>query len=227
MSGVSTADVPARYDVVVSLSNGNTYGFMLADEIEPNLPFRSHKAVYNITPTFIDRSNISGSYGDNKQDFFMTDAQHDWSLGEQQRYFVGTDTSGASQRRYWRGQGVDVTVPGQVTMRQATKTLTSLATTIAASCSNGPTKDQLVYLADATNMYAVDVTGYVWTTGSHGLGSSPTIPFGMCADDSHVYLSASTVRKWDGSSFTSFSATGCSYPVFLNNALTGSDRTRS
>ena len=85
------------------------------DTIEPSLPFRSHRAIYSHSPTFIERSNITGSFGDNQQAFWLTAAQNDWSLGEQQRYFRQSDAT--SSRRYWAGNNVNVGwIPGQVSM---------------------------------------------------------------------------------------------------------------
>ena len=52
---------------------------------------------YAYSPTFVERANVQGDYGDNQQDFFMTFSQKDWSLGEQQRYFRRATTGSTSR----------------------------------------------------------------------------------------------------------------------------------
>src|SRR5439155_10931291 len=103
------ADVPTRFDLVL-----NGQGYVLLDTITPSLPFRQHKAVYSLSPTFIDRSNVTGSFGDNQQDWWMTASQNDWTLGEEQKFFRQSDAT--SRSRYWRGMNTDLTVPGQLTI---------------------------------------------------------------------------------------------------------------
>src|SRR5690348_14609837 len=99
MAGPAAADVPDRYDVVFSLNDGTTYGFLYADSVESNLPFRTHKALYSYSPTFLERQNLSNTYGDNFQDFFLTASQADFSEGEQQKFFRVNDQD--SVRKYW------------------------------------------------------------------------------------------------------------------------------
>jgi hypothetical protein len=113
----TAADVPGVYDVVL-----NGQGFVFLDTIQPSLPFRSHKATYKVSQTFIERSNVTGAFGDNQQDWWMTASQNDWSLGEEQRFFrIGDQTS---RSRYWRGMNVDLSQPGQVTIGNPALTLT-------------------------------------------------------------------------------------------------------
>jgi hypothetical protein len=103
----TAADVPRVYDVVL-----NGQGFVFLDTIQPSLPFRSHKATYKVSQTFIERSNVTGAFGDNQQDWWMTASQNDWSLGEEQKFFRIGDQ--VSRSRYWRGMNVDLSLPGQV-----------------------------------------------------------------------------------------------------------------
>src|SRR5438105_5047089 len=107
----TAADVPGKFDCVI-----NGQGYVFLDSLEPSLPFRTHRAIYEFSPTFIPRQNVSGAYGDNTQMFWQTAYQHDWSLGEQQRFFRATDADRV--RRYWAGTNIDIHTPGQVTLRQ-------------------------------------------------------------------------------------------------------------
>lgn len=215
--GDATAgDVPARYDVVI-----DGKGYVFADTVEPSLPFRTHRAIYDISQTFVQRQNISNSYGDNAQDFFPTVRQRDFSLGEQQRYFrTGQDG------RYWAGSNVDVSRPGQVMLAAAATSITFAENITSGSRGVATTS---ITVAGATNLYNGDHTGTFTSKGAHGLGAAPG-PFGMCSDGHAVYLSTTGtgsvgVRKWDGSAFSTFSATPADALAFLNNTLYGLDAT--
>ena len=70
----SASDVPGRYDIVL-----DGHGYVLLDALTPNIPFRTHRAIYTFSPTFLERTNVTGAYGDNQQDFWMTVSQKDWS----------------------------------------------------------------------------------------------------------------------------------------------------
>jgi hypothetical protein len=209
------ADVPGKYDAVI----GGT-GFVFLDALAPNIPFRSHRAIYGYTPTFVERQNVSNSYGDNAQDFFLTARQRDWSLGEQQR-FVRNNQDG----RYYAGSNVEVSTAGQVTLTQQTPSL-SFAAAVRAGCQDDSNGDRSsVIVASATNLYRVRVDGSITDLGAHGLGATPS-KFAACNDAESTYISTTSagtvgVRRWGGAVFTTFSASGCDSLTFVNNTLYG------
>jgi hypothetical protein len=215
--GSATAsDVPGKYDIAL-----NGFGYVFADSVEASLPFRTHKAIYDITPTFVQRSNVSNAYGDNAQDFFLTARQRNWSLGEQQQFFR-TSQDG----RYWMGQNVDVSIPGQIRLQPAIATSSALSEAVVAGSRQrgvvAAVPKQVV--AGATHLFEIDNSGTSSDLGAHGLGAIPS-RFGICCDGWRVYMStlaAGTVgvRKWDGA-FSTFSATGSDSLAFLNNTLYG------
>lgn len=110
---LNLADTPEpkqRYDVVI-----DGVGYMLWRQTDDSLPSR----IYQIVPEtltwsqqFIERTNVSGDFGDNQQDFFMTYTMRDWSGGEGQKFFrQQTD----KDRTYWDGSNVRPTeTPGAV-----------------------------------------------------------------------------------------------------------------
>src|SRR2546425_3150974 len=101
MSAFTATDVPNRIDLLL---DGN--GFMFDETIDPTSLYSSRqRAQYGLSPVFVQRQNVSGDYGDNQQDFFLTFTQRDWSEGEQQKYFRQSDPDAI--RRYWRGSGRD------------------------------------------------------------------------------------------------------------------------
>ncbi len=214
----TAADVPSRFDVVIA-----GYGYMLLQSLESSVPWRTHRAVYSSSQTFVERSNVGAAYGDNTQDFFLVIAQNDWSLGENQRYFRITDAD--RQRRYWLGTNLDpISTPGQVTLRNTTNSLTFSEAGLTAAARVGS-----VYVAGSTTLSSVQVTGATSSVGSHGLGVAPS-KFGIAvdADGSSVYLSSTAagttgIRRYpgSGSSFTSFSASAVDSMVVLNNTLYG------
>lgn len=207
----TAADCGPKYDVVI-----NGKGYMLLDTLEESIPFRTHRAIYGQTQPFVERSNVSNSYGDNAQDFFLTIRQRDWSLGEQQKFFrAGQDG------RYWAGSGVDVSVPGQVRLAPAFSALTFAGAVRAVSRVNLP---QMAALS-ATNLYTVDAARSITDKGVHGLGASPA-KFGFAFDGVNNFLSTTTagtvgVRKWTGAAFSTYSATASDSLAFLNNTLYG------
>ena len=208
----TAADVPAKYDCVI-----NGKGYCFADSVEPSLPFRTHRAIYDISPTFVERQNVSSVYGDQAQDFFPTSTQNDWSLGEDQKFFRIQDADSA--RRYWLGSNVDVTVPGQVTLRPAVSTLT-----MAAAVSNAVwSSPNSIFTASSTNLYEIGPTGTITDRGAHGAGG---LADAICTDGTFIYLSGNactSIRKYDQSAhtFAAFSATAAGSMCFLNNTLYG------
>ena len=229
MAGPALTDVPDRYDVVFSLNDGTTYGFLFADSVESNLPFRTHKALYSYSPTFLERQNVSQQYGDNFQDFFLTGTQADFSEGEDQKFFRVNDAD--SVRKYWKGSNVDpLTVPGNVTLTPALLSAT-VSSTVSSVCAepipNPGSVSEAWYAADATNLFKITNSGTVTTIGAHGLGAAPTT---IVADYSSVYLSTNNgsgvgIRKFtQPSSFATWSTSRMQWLVFLNNILYGYDQ---
>lgn len=224
----ATTDVPGVYDLVIQVNGGGaTTGFLLDDALESSLPFRTHKAIYTHTPTFIERSNVSGDYGDNQQDFYMTATQRDWSLGQDQKYFRSSD--GQSVSRFWAGANADVRTPGQVAMYCPSTALTfAAAVKSMASDPIGLSGNSVLPAATTTNLYTIDNSANITDRGAHGLGSAPN-HFGCCTDGVNVYLSANKtdnpscvgVRKWTGIAYSTWSAWGSDSLCYLNNTLYG------
>lgn len=110
---LNLADTPEpkqRYDIVI-----DGVGYMLWRQVDDSLPSR----IYQIVPEtltwsqqFIERTNVSGDFGDNQQDFFMTYTMRDWSGGEGQKFFRD---QADKDRTYWDGDNVRPTeTPGSV-----------------------------------------------------------------------------------------------------------------
>ncbi|MHB8742559.1 MAG: hypothetical protein ACYC9L_05475 [Sulfuricaulis sp.] len=212
----SASDVPGRFDLVI-----NGQGYMLLQSLEPSIPWRTHRAVYTSSPTFVVRQNVGSAYGDNAQDFFLTLSQKDWSLGEAQRYFRTDDPDRV--RRYWTGSSIDVSsIPGQVVLRPDVVTQTFAEAVDAVTESN---QFAWIHAAGATSLHhCTAAAGSVVNHGAHGLGSIPA-NWGLVTDSNNLYLSNSTaniIRKWDGSTFTTFSSvSGSDSMAYLNNTLYG------
>jgi hypothetical protein len=216
---VSAADVPGRYDLVLTFG-GNSYGFCFLDSVEPSIPLRTHRSVYTLSPTFIDRQNVSGNYGDNQQDFWMTATQNDWGGGEDQHYFRPNDQD--SRRRYWRGANVTVDQAGGIGIGYD-KLFPTFPTDVNSACSSIDGTAFLV--ATNTNLYSLSTTGTITDKGAHGLGRAPAM-YGMVTDGRNLFLSSTGpgtvgVRMWDGTTFSTFSATPADALAFLNNGLYG------
>ncbi len=213
----TSADCPGTYDVVV-----NGFGYMVLQTLEPSIPFRTHRAIYSYTDTFVERSNTGPEYGDNSQDFFLTAHQHDWSLGEQQRFFVASNPD--SERRYWSASNVDpITVPGQISIRKTTASLAFSETVEAVAEIN--TGIAGIYVAGTASLAFTAATGAITNKGAHGLGVIPS-QWGLTTDSANAYLSSTNassvgIRKYNGSSFTTFSTSGADSLAFLNNTLFG------
>jgi hypothetical protein len=200
----AAADVPGRIDLLL---NGEGYMFAEPEDVE---------ASFGLTPTFVQRSNTDGDYGDNFQDFWLTYTQRDWSLGDGQRYYNSRDES--SVRRYFTGNLVDVSKPGQVNLDRRVVTTTPSATPVVC-CPNGSNYNTIFY-ASSTNGYHMDASGASTGLGAHGVGASPK---GCCTDGAKVYVSAAgnNVRSWNNTVWATFSATGSDRLAYLNNTLYG------
>lgn len=221
-SGLAT-DVPGLYDVVI-----NGMGYMLLASLEPNLPFRSHRAIYSWSPTFVDRQNVSGNYGDNQQAFWLTASQNDFSLGSSQRYLRLNDTT--AERKFWSSCGVDTfTLPGQVSLTAALASVSQPAE-LAAGCFGEPGGN--FYFAGPTNLYSFNPSTETFTSVSaHGAGTPDQ--WGMTYDGNYdanqsVYISgANGIRRYDAnlSAFSSFSSSIANPGslTFMNNLLFSCD----
>jgi hypothetical protein len=208
------ADVPGVFDVII-----NGAGYMFEESLEPSVPFRIHKANYGYTPTFIERSNTSGNFGDNQQDFFLTVSQNNWDLGSDQRYYRASEPD--RTRRFWSGLAVNpVSVPGQVTLRNGMSSTVNAAAVQACTAMG-----QLIYMVSSTNLYSLAANGTIADLGAHGVGVAPG-KWGVGTDGQNIYVSSTAggtvgIRKWNGASWSTFSANGCDSIAFLNNALYG------
>lgn len=184
--------------------------------------FAREPVTYGYSPTFVERSNVQGDYGDNQQDFWLTVSDRDWSLGEQQKYYR---SDAIAARRYYRGTAADISVAGEVAVHQGKVTVTGLSTAVVYA---GTAIGAILYLGSTTNMYSTLQTGVVTSLGAHGLGSSPSA-FGMCTDGYAVYLSSGAsvvgVRKYESAAFTTFSTTSADSLAFVNNTLYGINNT--
>lgn len=209
----TAADVPGRYDLVIG-----DEGYVLAENWTggdtSNAP---QKAIHSFSPAFVQRTNIQGNYGDDQQEFWLTFSQKDWSLGENQRYARTGEEIGP--RRYWRGTKINVTTPGQVSMRREVSSVNISSDNVVTIAP----RSTAVRLASATNLYTIDPEGTITDHGAHGLGDTPASPHGLACDasDTYITVAAQGVRKWDGSAFSTFSASGANSIAYLNNSLYG------
>lgn len=149
----------------------------------------------------------------------MTEAQNDWALGEQQRFFRSKNPD--SVRRYWKGANVNpVFFDGRISLRPARASISPGAST--STCATSIDSASIAVFG-STNLYTIN--GNTSTTvGAHGLGAAPS-QFGVCSDGDLLYFSSPTgnkVRWWDGaSSFGTFSTTYASALCFVDNTLWG------
>lgn len=206
----SASDVPHKFDVVL-----NGEGYRLADT-------EQIRARYGYTPTFVQRLNIEGDYSDNQQDFWLTSTQRDWSGGGGQKFYR---PSGDAARKFWNNTGTNIRVAGEASLQQAVRSLTFAAAVRAVSPPAGGGGSDYMYAAGTTNLYRVAPDGTLSDLGAHGLGVEPG-EFGMVADGNNVFLSSSVtgtvgVRQYDGSAFSTFSASGADSLAYLNNTLYG------
>lgn len=217
------AQVPSKYDVVI-----DGHGYVFLNSLMQSMPFRNQRAAYSYSKTFIERSNVSGKYGDNDQDFFLTVSQNDWSEGEGELFFRGNDPN--RSRQFFSGVAVDTTTaPGRVTMRPATTMANPTGSVIYAMCPIWDEVDPSVHaycsLDTATpTLHTVSASGTDTSIGAHGAGV--VNPWGMCHDGSFVYIAGATkLRRWSSAAgFSDFSAqTNAGSLAFLNNALYSCD----
>jgi hypothetical protein len=204
------SQVPSRFDCVIS---GHGYVF---DKSEATL------AIFGYTPTFLERSNISGRYGDNEQDFFPTASQNNWAEGEGQRFLRINDPDSAS--KYWQGSAVNVSVPGQATVQTALDTVINVSVGTSAAISAGVFLDgKLAYTDANSHLWTTTSGGSAADQGAHGAGSVNR--WGMACDPNHIYIAGSTaIRSWNGSAFSTFSSTSNAGSLaYLNNILYSCD----
>lgn len=204
-----TSLVPGRYDAVV-----DGYGYIF-DRTQ------DQRARYTSTPTFVERQNVGGSYGDNEQDFFLTLSQNDWSGGQGQLFFRAADPD--SRRQYYWSAYIDTSVPGQVFPRLRASSVT-VANNVKSGCPRGKSGFGEHAYATATNLYTMNAAGTISDKGAHGAGSCNQ--WGVVADGQNVYVAGSTtIRRWDGAAFNNFGAANANAGAlaFLNNTLFSCD----
>lgn len=212
----TSADVPNIYDIVIAAK-----GYIFANAVAPNLPFRTQRAKYGYTPTFVDRSNTSGGLGDEQQDFFFTVSQNNWSGGMNQQFFRAKDS--ISQSRFYDGIRNDTSIPGQVTLCRPDSGASAVNPPKAGAHSWGTTVPLSV--SSATKTFSIDTAGTMTDRGLHGLGATPS---SQCSSPGAIYVSTESagtvgIRRLDATAwtYTTFSATGANKIAYLNNALYG------
>jgi hypothetical protein len=206
----SASDVPSRYDVVI-----NGEGYVLADVEE-------QKGAYGLTPTFVQRQNVQGDYGDSQQDFWLTYTARDFSRGEGLKFARPNEEEAAA--KFYQGTSLDTNVEGEASLRHAVRSLTFAAAPVSMNAGS-----EFLYVTTSTTLYHVASDGTITSDGAHGLGAAPS-RFGLALDQANVYLSTTTagtvgVRRWSGAAFSTFSATGADSLAYLNNALYGISKT--
>lgn len=209
----SSADVPEICDLVI---NGERYMYSTDEQ---------NKAAFTYAQPFVPRTNTENDFGDDKQDFWMIWGQNDWSGGEGQKYQA---RSAEDAGRFWRGKNVNINTPGELVLSTEKSDLTFAANPKTAA--GGGTKS---YFATSTNLYSVNTAGSITDHGAHGLGASPS-RFGMCvvgdpALGGDLFLTTHSsgtvgVRRWNGTTFATYSATDSETLAFVNNALYGYSR---
>lgn len=206
------ADVPGIFDVVI---NGHGYIFDRAQD---------PRAIYTYSPTFVERSNVQGDYGDNQQDFWLTFSQKDFSLGADQAYFRSTDPE--SQRRFSDGSNLDVTTtPGQAGVPFKPKQMAAnpfgSGVLALASC---PSPGAFYVACDNKHVFTVSTSGAASDLGAYP--SSTASSMAVCTDSTgigaaNLFLSTGAkVDRYDGTWHT-FASTGAADICFLNNTLYG------
>lgn len=221
MTGTNTASqVPGRYDVII-----DGYGYVFWNALMQSMPFRNQRAAYAFSPTFLERTNVSGKYGDDEQDFFLTPSQNDWTLGEGQFYFRGNDAD--RSRRYFTGVAVDTTTaPGRVAMRPATILVNPTGSSVLAMCNGNSSDFTTNYYSSVDSgtptLHSITPSGSDSSLGAHGAGTVNR--WGMCSDGYAIYIAGSSKIRSYGGSFADFSAaTNAGSIAFLNNALYSCD----
>lgn len=205
----SASDVPHKYDCLI-----NGQGFLCAD-------IEEIKGQYGFTPTFVPRTNTQGDYGDNFQDFWMTETQRDWTKGEQQRFYRPRSAEDSASR-YWDAAAIDRSIPGQASMRKQTPSLGFAASIVGAIGQGGAGTN--LFAASSTNLYQVSESGTITDRGAHGAGTFANKE-AMAVDSSfNVYIGgASLTRAYSTAttSFSTFSSTAVVALCYLNNTLFG------
>lgn len=211
----SASDVPGRYDIVVDGT-----GFLLLDSLAPNIPFRTHRAIYYATPTFLERQNVSGTYGDNQQAFWLTANQNDWSLGDGQLFWRPADEDKDKARRYYVGSNIDTTIEGQATLNGIVQNLTfGSSDTVNGVCAAGT---GLLYAVSSTHLYSVNGST-VTDLGAHSETGMDSLQ-NLCSDGSYVYIGdGSKIRSFSisGATFADFSSTPAQSMCVVANTLFG------
>lgn len=208
-----------RYDVVI-----DGVGYMRWEQVDDSLPSRIYQIVPETlqwSPQFIQRTNVSGDFGDNQQDFFMTYTMRDWSGGEGQKYFrQQTD----KDRTYWDGSNVRPSEqPGSVVVGPKEGTI-SLPHTGAGSghmsynlawikeTLNGTVGDAMVCVVNdvgGTALYTFYSTdgGTTWTEmcATSRPASSADAGDLIGGDDSNIYFLS---RNWNSGHSRIFSCSG-------------------
>lgn len=215
---ITSADIPEKWDCSI---NGVGYAFYDPDGGK-KYGFTDIQSIFQYTPTFVQRSNTQGDFGDEFQDFWMTAQQNDWTLGDGQRFFRSNDE--ASVRRYHAGTGINISIPGQVNLDKKLITNASLTGSAVAAWEYGGQAANGSFCAytTSTNLYYISSAGAETSIGAHGLGVAPRTG---CRDYLTDYISSAAngtagVRRYNAG-FTTFSATGADSLVFLNNTLYG------
>src|SRR4051812_39926262 len=155
----TAADVPGKFDCVI-----NGTGYLFYDQIDESLPFRTAKAIYSYSPTFVERSNTQGSFGDNQQDFWLTSSQNDWTEGSGQRFFRASDPD--SRSHFYTSLAADVSLEGEAKLAKATST-TTFGGAVTAAGSVAVT----LFFGGVTNLFQVDSAGTASDLGAHGAGA--------------------------------------------------------
>lgn len=213
----TAADVPGKYDVVI-----DGHGYIFANALAPSIPFRTQRAKYGYSPTFVARQNVSGNFGDNQQDFWLTLSQNDWSAGEDQRYLHVGDPD--TLHSFYAGSAIEISVPGQVSMVCVSDAKTAAAAVVGMV---GHPYQNYIYFATATNLYILDASSVLTNAGAHGVTAGPGIV--MCpgqpnvgATDVYIGSPVTGIRKYNGGAFSAFNATTAPDAlVFANNTVYG------
>ena len=197
------AEVPSKYDCVI-----NGEGFRFAESEE--------RAAYGLTPTFATRR--IDEYGDNSFEFWFTYGQNDWSGGSGQLYYRADEER---SRQFWRSNGMSTAIPGRAELQRTTGGSGSSNGRVAACAGTG----ENAFGAGTTNLYEFTPGGTESDRGAHGLGAAPRRN-GIVCDGADVYLTTTGsgtvgVRKWNGATFSTFSASAADSLAMLNNSLYG------
>lgn len=215
MAAPVAADIPSKYDVII---DGQGYLFTIQDQQRIAFNYSAVRASFEQSATYVPRTNTEG-YGDDKQDFWFTWTQKDWSGGEGEKYQARGSNP---QNSFWRGKNVEISSAGEVKINYG-KTDLTFATNVKSGC--GATT--FSYIGTTTTLYHIDNAGTITSDGAHGLGAAPS-RWGMCigGGGTDIYISttgAGTVgiRRWNGAIFQTWSATPADSLASLNNTLYG------